>query len=69
MTIALGRSRFTEPIVLRVGRERRARDAAERRAAADEPEQALGLPRVVHDVGERPELADEQDAEDQRRQM
>ena len=35
------------------------------RAAADEPEQPLGLPRIVDDVGERPELADEQDAEDQ----
>ncbi len=40
--------------------ERVAGDAAERRAAADEPEQPLGLPRVVDDVGERPELADEQ---------
>ena len=34
------------------------------RAAADEPEQPLGLARIVDDVGERPELADEQDAED-----
>ena len=37
--------------------------AAEHHAAADEPEQALGLARIVDAVGERPELADEQDAE------
>ena len=49
----------------RVRRQRRAGDAAERRAAADEPEQPLRLPRVVDEVGDRPELADEQDAEDQ----
>jgi hypothetical protein len=46
-------------------RERVAGDAAERRAAADEPEQALRLARVVHDVRERPELADEEHAEDE----
>ena len=45
-------------------RERAAGDAAERRAAADEAEQPLGLPRVVDEVGERPELADEEHAED-----
>ena len=43
----------------------RAGGAAQAGAAADEPEQPLGLPRVVDVVGQRPELADEQDAEDQ----
>ena len=46
-------------------REGRTGDAAERRAAADEAEQPLRLPRVVDDVGERPELADQQDARGQ----
>ena len=48
---------------------RRAGGAAEAGAAADEAEDALGLPRVVDVVGQRPELADQQDAEDQRRQV
>ena len=43
-------------------RDGRAQRAAETGAAADEPEQALGLPGVVDVVGQRPELADEQDA-------
>ena len=46
-------------------RERRAHRAAEAGAAADEAEQPLRLPRVVDVVGERPELADQQNAEDQ----
>ena len=37
-------------------------DAAEAGAAADEAEQALRLARIEDDVGERPELADEQAA-------
>jgi hypothetical protein len=42
-----------------------AHDPAKARSAADEPEDAFGLPRVEDVVGERPELADEEDAEDQ----
>ena len=42
-----------------------ARRAAEARAAADEPEEPLGVARVVDVVRERPELADEQHAENQ----
>ena len=38
--------------------------AAEAGAAADEPEDALGLARIVDVVGERPELADQQDRQD-----
>ena len=38
--------------------------AAQAGAAADEAEHTLGLARVVDVVGQRPELADEQDAED-----
>ncbi len=49
----------------RVRRQRRTGDAAERSASADEPEQPLGLARVVDDVGKRPELTDQQDTEDQ----
>ena len=45
--------------------ERRAHRAPEAGAAADEAEQPLGLARVVDIVGERPELADQQDTEDQ----
>ena len=45
--------------------QRRAGRAAKARAAADEAEHALGLPRVVDVVGQRPELADEQHREDQ----
>ena len=45
-------------------REAGAERAAEAGAAADEAEQPLGLARVVDVVGERPELADEQNAED-----
>ena len=41
--------------------QRRAGRAAEAGAAADEAEQPLGLPRIVDVVGERPELADQQD--------
>ena len=47
---------------LGVGCERGPRYAAERRAAADEPEQPLRLARVVDEVGDRPELADQQHA-------
>ena len=43
----------------------RARQPAERRAAADEPEEPLGLSRIVDGVGQRPELADQQNGEDQ----
>ena len=43
--------------------------AAQARPAADEAEDALGLPRVVDVVGERPELADEQQAEDEAEQV
>ncbi len=42
-----------------------AHGAAQAGAAADEAEQPLGLTRVVDVVGQRPELADQQDAEDQ----
>ena len=59
-------------VPIRVGvrlQDRRPGDAAERRAAADEPEQPLGLPRVVDQIRQRPELADEQDAEEQRHQV
>ena len=45
-------------------RQRRAGRAAEAGAAADEAEDALGLPRIVDVVGERPELADQQDRQD-----
>ena len=45
--------------------QRRSGDAAQARAGADETEQALGLPRVVDLVGQRPELADQEDAHDQ----
>ena len=51
------------------GRDGRSGGAAQARAAADQPEQALGLARVVDVVGERPELADEQNAEDQSEQV
>jgi hypothetical protein len=53
----------------RVAGKCRARDAAERRAPADESEHTLGLARVVHDVRERPELADEQHAENAAREV
>ena len=45
------------------GRDARAERAAQAGAAADEAEQPLRLPRVVDVVGQRPELADEDDAE------
>ena len=38
-------------------------------AAADEAEEPLGLPRIVDGVGQRPELADEQDGEDEAEQV
>ena len=41
--------------------DRRTRRAAEAGAAADEAEDALGLARIVDVVGQRPELADQQD--------
>ena len=47
------------------GGDRRAGGAAQAGAAADQPEQALGLPGVVDVVGQGPELADQQDAENQ----
>ena len=47
------------------GGDRRAGGTAQAGAAADQPEQALGLPGVVDVVGQGPELADQQDAEDQ----
>ena len=47
----------------------RAGGAAQAGAAADQPEQTLGLARVVDVVGQRPELADEQNAEDQPEQI
>src|SRR5688572_31013912 len=43
---------------------RRARSAAQTGAGTDEAEQPLGLPGVVDLVGQRPELADEEEAED-----
>ena len=64
ISAALGSSRFADPIDGRLLRERVACDAAERRAAADEPEQPFRLARVVDDVGKRPELADEEHAQD-----
>jgi len=39
------------------------------RSAPDEPEQPLGLARIVDVVGQGPELADEQDADDQPEQV
>ena len=45
--------------------DRRAHGAAQARAAADEAEESLGLPRVVDLVGQRPELADEEQAKQQ----
>ena len=51
------------------GQNRRSDDAAEAGAAADEAEEPLGLARVVDLVGERPELADEQNAHDQPEQV
>ena len=47
------------------GGDRRAGGTAQAGAAADQPEQALGLPGIVDVVGQGPELADQQDAEDQ----
>ena len=44
------------------GGQARAGHAAEHDAAADEPEQPLGLPGIVDAVGEGPELADDKDA-------
>ena len=45
-----------------VSREARSDDTAQARAAADEPEQALGLARIEDHVRERPELANEEAA-------
>ncbi len=45
-------------------RQCRAGHATQRDATAHEPEQSLGLPRIVDAVCERPELTDEQDADD-----
>ena len=59
-------------VPIRVGQanqDRRAGDAAEAGAAADEAEDPLGLPGVVDEIGKRPELADEQDAEDRPEQV
>ena len=56
----------------RLGDERgnaRARHPAQHGAAADEPEQPLGLTRIVDGIGQRPELADQQDREDQSEQV
>jgi hypothetical protein len=50
--------------VHQVFREAGTERAAQARAAADEAEDTLGLAGVVDVVGERPELADEQNAED-----
>ena len=46
------------------GGQERARHAAEHHASADEPKQPLRLSRIVDAVGQRPELADQQDAEE-----
>ena len=46
-----------------------AREPAERGPAADEAEDALGLPRVVDGVGQRPELTDQENREDQAEQV
>ncbi len=60
----LGAERFDQK-----RREARAGRAAEAGAAADEAEDALGLPRIVDVVGQRPELADQEEAEDQRQHV
>ena len=66
MIAALTSSMFVVPIVSTRNAVSAAPVAPPRLdAAADEPEQPLGLARVVDVVGQRPELADEQDAEDQ----
>ncbi len=49
--------------------DRGAGHPAERDTAADEPEHPLGLARVVHAVGQRPELTDEQHAQQQAPQI
>jgi hypothetical protein len=49
--------------------QRRSGEAAERRPSADEREEPLRLPRVVDQVGDRPELADEEQAEDHPEQV
>ena len=47
------------------GGQTRAGHAAEHHAAADEAEEPLRLPRIVDAVGQRPELADQQNAQDE----
>ena len=47
------------------GRDLRTQGAAQARTGPDEPEEPLGLPGVIEIVGQRPELADEQDPQDQ----
>ena len=67
---ALTSSRFVGADRARPGRRQRAPATPPRlEPAADEPEDALRLARVVDVVGERPELADEEDAEDQAEQV
>ena len=69
-SVALTSSRLLVPTCCdHEGEDRRPGDAAEAGAAADEAEDALGLARIVDLVGERPELADEEDPEDQAHQV
>ena len=52
-----------------VVKDQRSHDAPERGPAANEAKHPLGLSRVVHDVGHRPELTDQPDAQNQAKQV
>ncbi len=57
-----------QPARVLVGDER-AEDAAQRRPSPDESKKPFGLPGVVHNIGHSPELADQQNTQDQSEQI